>query len=104
MSASATSSAGESAGTTALVDFVLARLDDEDTEIAQCTDADERERRAADVRARREVVVSVQELLGLRDQPNEKAVRDLAVSILRSLATPFADHPEFREEWHAATR
>ena len=104
MSASATSSAGKSASTTALVDFVVGRLDDEDTEIAQCTDADERERRAADVRARREVVVSVQELLDLRDQPNEKAVRDLAVSILRSLATPFADHPGFREEWHAATR
>ncbi|WP_375501118.1 DUF6221 family protein [uncultured Jatrophihabitans sp.] len=94
----------KSSATSALVDFVHARLDDEDSDIARSPDSDERQRRAVDVRARREVVASVQELLGLRDQPNEKAVRDLAISILRSLATPFADHPAFREEWHAATR
>lgn len=97
-------SATPSGTISALVEFVLARLDEEETDLDQCPDPDERERRAADVRARREVVASVQELLELRDQPNEKAVRDLAVSILRSLATPFAAHPDFREEWHAATR
>jgi hypothetical protein len=94
---------------TDLVDFVLARLADEDADIHRRSgdrpaDADELDRRAAEVHARREVVTSVQQLLELRDQPNEKAVRDLAVSILRSLATPFADHPAFREQWHAATR
>ena len=86
----------------ALLAFVLARLDDEDADPGG-TPA-ERERGARDVHARREVVTSVQGLLALRDQPNEKAVRDLAISILRSLATPYAAHPDFREEWHAATR
>ena len=94
---------------TDLVDFVLARLDDEDNDLRRRSgehpvDVGELDRRAAEVHARREVVTSVQQLLELRDQPNEKAVRDLAISILRSLATPFADHPAFREQWHAATR
>jgi Family of unknown function (DUF6221) len=91
-----------------LIGFVLARFDEEDAEIARLaaagSDPAERARRAGETRARREVVTSVQQLLELRDQPNEKAVRDLAVSILRSVATPYADHPGFRAEWHAATR
>lgn len=89
---------------TALVDFVLARLADEDLDIDRAPDTEEQQRRRRDVRSRREVVASVRGLLELRDQPNEKAVRDLAVSIMRSLATPYADHPDFRDEWHAATR
>lgn len=54
--------------------------------------------------ARRQIVGAVQQLLVLRDLPNEKAVRDVAASILRSLATPYAQHPSFREHWHAANR
>ncbi|WP_375485579.1 DUF6221 family protein [uncultured Jatrophihabitans sp.] len=87
-----------------LVGFLLARLDDDDAAIAGLHDGDERERRQAEARSHRAVVASAQQLLELRGQPNEKAVRDLAQSILRSLATPYAAHPAFREEWHAATR
>lgn len=101
--------------TTDLVRFVLARLDDEESDLRKRVrklrgrddteaDSDLIEHLRSETLARRQIVGSVQQLLVLRDLPNEKAVRDVAASILRSLATPYAEHPSFREHWHAATR
>jgi hypothetical protein len=41
----------------------------------------------------------LQQLFVLRDQPAEKAVRDQAGQMLRTLAAPYADHPDYRREW-----
>ena len=68
------------------------------------SDTDTIEHLRSETLARRQIVGAVQQLLVLRDLPNEKAVRDVAASILRSLATPYAEHVSFREHWHAANR
>lgn len=99
-----------------LVRFVLARLDDEEADLRRrvrglrgrdddtTSDTEIIEHLRAEALSRRQIVGSVQQLLVLRDLPNEKAVRDVAVTILRSLATPDAAHPTFRDSWHAANR
>ena len=98
-----------------LVRFVLARLDDEEADMRRRVRAlrgrDDTqaaseiiEHLRSETLARRQIVGAVQQLLILRDLPNEKAVRDVAASILRSLATPYADHASFRDHWHAANR
>ena len=101
--------------TSDLVRFVLARLDDEEADMRRRvrglrgrddaeSDTEVIEHLRAETLARRQITGAVQQLLVLRDLPNEKAVRDIAASILRSLATPYAEHPSFREHWHAANR
>lgn len=97
-----------------LVRFLLARLDDEDAQFRRRSrtlrgsdaESDTRidgtavlDRERAESHARRQVIGIAQQLLVLRDQPNEKAVRDAAVHILRALAAPYADHSGFRSEW-----
>ncbi len=93
-----------------LVRFLLARLDDEDAQFRRRSrslrDCNERiegtavlDHERAESHARRQVIGIAQQLLILRDQPNEKAVRDAAVHILRALAAPYADHNGFRGEW-----
>lgn len=101
--------------TSDLVRFVLARLDDEESDLRHrvrglrgrddvASDAAVIEQLRSETLSRRQIIGAVQQLLVLRDLPNEKAVRDVAASILRSVATPYADHPSFRESWHAANR
>ena len=46
----------------------------------------------------------MQQLIVLRDQPFEKPIRDAAAQVLRSLATPYANHAAFRSEWRRSSR
>jgi hypothetical protein len=100
--------------TTELVRFVLARIDEDDAELKRLVRGAPAppagvgpgsiERRQAEARARRRIVGSVQQLLVLRDQPSERAVREVASQILRALAAPYADHAGFRSEWRTGSR
>lgn len=97
---------------TDVVRFVLARLDDEEAVIRRSarsmrgreddTTLAGLEHKRADCLARRQVTGAVQQLLVLRDLPNEKPVRDHATQILLSLASPYAEHKAYRTEWQAA--
>ncbi len=100
---------------TELVRFLVARVDDEDdalrklarrirTDHASSGDGPSVDDLRKGVIAKRQVIGHVQQLLVLRDQPNEKAVRDLATQILRSMAMPYGDHLTYREEWRVTTR
>lgn len=96
--------------TTDLVRFLLARVDEDDAEV-KALRAGRRvlpdrelafltaQRLHAEAVAKRQIIGTAQQLLRLRDQPCEKAVRDGASLILRHLAAPYADHPSFRSEW-----
>jgi hypothetical protein len=53
----------------------------------------------AEVAAKRKFIGCLQQLLVLRDQPAEKAVRDQATQMLRTLAVPYQSHPDYRREW-----
>lgn len=97
------------ATTSDLVRFLLARVDDDDAELRRLArkhaDSDppgsvrSLERLRAESTARRQVIGTVQQLLVLRDQPFEKAIRDNATHLLRVLAAPYAAHLGYREEW-----
>ena len=100
---------------TELVRFLVARVDDEDdalrklarrirSEHASAGDGPPVDQLRKGVTAKRQVLGHVQLLLVLRDQPNEKAVRDLATQILRSMAMPYGDHVSYQEEWRVTTR
>jgi hypothetical protein len=87
---------------TALVRFVIARLDDDDESLRRHTDRlppKVAERFRADVLAKRQILGTAQRLLILHDLPQQHDVRTQAIEILRSLATSYADHPAFRDEW-----
>jgi hypothetical protein len=99
--------------TTDLVRFLLARVDDEEIvlrKLARRHRGDESaqteliDRQRSDIIAKRQVLGHVQQLLVLRDQPNEKTVRDTATQILRSMAMPYAEHASYRDEWRVTTR
>jgi anti-sigma factor ChrR (cupin superfamily) len=95
-----------------LVRFLLARVDDDDTELkrlarqhARAHVADELDgiravsRLQAESAAKRRVIGALQQLLVLRDQPFEKAIRDQAAQMLRILAMPYDGHAAYRSEW-----
>lgn len=96
---------------TELVRFLLARLDDDDQELRTLHRKQSRgatvtlthnvpiDRMLADCRAKRDVIGYAQQLFLLRDQPQEKAVRDNALKMLCALALPYRDHPGFKDEW-----
>jgi hypothetical protein len=99
--------------TTDLVRFLLARVDDEELALRKLArrhrgeDSDQSrsiERQRGDIIAKRQVLGHVQQLLVLRDQPNEKTVRDVSAQILRSMAMPYAEHASYRDEWRVTTR
>jgi hypothetical protein len=93
------------AATQELVRFLLARLDDDTAALKR------RARSAApdgfrsvgwlqaDVAAKRKAIGTLQQLLVLRDQPFEKAVRDSAIQMLRLMALPYEHHSAYRSEW-----
>jgi hypothetical protein len=98
------------ASTTDLVRFLLARIDDDATDVkrynrvvasgkavgpALCSP----ERMRAECEAKRQVIGTLQQQLVLRDQPFEKAIRHQAVYMLRALGTAYADHAAYRKEW-----
>lgn len=101
-----------------LVRFLLDRLDDDDDELRRLARDETRgsgradpldglrsaERLRAEIIAKRHVIGHLQQLLVLRDQPAEKAVRDAATQALRALAAPYADHRQYRSEWRAPRR
>lgn len=97
--------------TTELVRFLLDRVDEDDATLkarrrrihrSDMRDGESvmtADRLQAEAAAKRQIIGTAQQLLRLRDQPCEKAVRDGASLILRHLAAPYADHPGFRSEW-----
>lgn len=104
---------------TDLARFVLARIDDDAAELRRLNRALARnvgaadpvadgvrtlDRLSAECAAKRQIVGLMQQLLVLRDQPQERPVRDAAASVLRWLASPYAEHPSFRNEWRISTR
>jgi len=114
-------SAPTTASLTDLIRFLLSRTEDDEAELkrmtrsartprlhagAQPEDAETRSvaRLRAEAASKRQIIGSVQHLLVLRDQPCEKPVRDAAAQILRALASPYADHPQYREEWRPLGR
>ena len=92
---------------TDLVRFLLARVDEDDAALKAWRRSARgdgltvmtAQRMSAEAAAKRQIIGTAQQLLRLRDQPSEKAVRDGASLILRQLAAPYADHPSFRVEW-----
>jgi anti-sigma factor ChrR (cupin superfamily) len=89
-----------------LVRFLLRRVDEDDAQLKRLA------RRSADgdgvqavgrlqveAAAKRKLIGCMQQLLVLRDQPAEKAVREQAGQMLRTLALPYQDHPDYRREW-----
>ena len=92
-----------------LVRFLLSRAEEDERELKRLArqghDVDSKpavrsiDRLVADVAAKRRLIGCMQQLLVLRDQPAEKAVRDQASQMLRVLAVPYHDHPGYRQEW-----
>lgn len=101
-----------SIGTTTqdLVRFLLARLDEDGTEIKRLardrTDEVDGirsiERLRADLTAKRRLIGTLQQLIVLRDQPFERAIRHQAAEMLRFLALPYDRHEAYRPEWRPA--
>jgi Family of unknown function (DUF6221) len=107
---------GTNVGT--LVSFLLARIDDDEAEIARL----QRKARSAataasgtvataensvlslqrirlDCRAKRKVIGATQQLVVFRDLPNEHQVREEAWRALKALAATYAGHSGYRAEW-----
>jgi hypothetical protein len=92
-----------------LVRFLLARVDDDGSEIKRLAKREHGEeggsgvrsieRMQADTAVKRRLIGGLQQLLVLRDQPFEKAIRDQATEMLRVLATPYDKHTGYRREW-----
>lgn len=101
-----------------IVRFVLDRLDDDESELQRLSRAESRstdgsarpgglravERLRAEIISKRHVIGDLQQLMVLRDQPAEKAVRDAATQAMRALAAPYADHRAYRADWRAPKR
>lgn len=91
-----------------LVRFLLARVDDDDSEVkrlakgsasAPAEGVGSVARLRAELAAKRRVIGSLQQLLVLRDQPFEKVIRDQVTQMLRVLATAYEAHGAYRREW-----
>lgn len=93
-----------------LVRFVLARLEDDESEIKRLARARTGDlggirsvdRLRTELAAKRRLVGTLQQLIVLRDQPLERAVRQQAGEMLRFLALPYDRHPGYRPEWRPA--
>lgn len=92
-----------------LVRFLLGCVDDDERDlkrlVRQRHDLDVQpavrsvDRLLAELATKRRLIGCLQQLLVLRDQPLEKAVRDQASQMLRVLAAPYQDLPAYRPEW-----
>lgn len=98
-----------------LVRFLLARVDDDETEVKKLARGQARgvplgaggstqglltlNRLRAECASKRQLIGTLQHLLVLRDQPSEKPVRDAAAQMLQALALPYADHVGYRQDW-----
>lgn len=98
--------------TRALIAFLLARIDDEESNAKRAARQASRSPRTRDpvvddacsrllveCDAKRRVIAAAQQLLILRDLPNERVVRDEARNVLHALALPYAAHVGFRAPW-----
>jgi Family of unknown function (DUF6221) len=93
-----------------LVRFLLARVADDENELRKIsrgagTDASglrSIERLQAELTAKRRLIGSLQQLVVLRDQPAERAVRHQAGQMLRFMALPYEWHAQYRQEWRPA--
>jgi hypothetical protein len=89
-----------------LVRFLLRRVDEDEAQLKRLSRRGAAEtgvqavvRLQAEAATKRKLIGCLQQLFVLRDQPAEKAVRDQAGQMLRTLAAPYADHPDYRREW-----
>jgi site-specific recombinase XerD len=96
-----------------IVSFLITRIDDDEAQIARL----QRKARTStavaagddsvlslrrlrlECRAKRKVIGAAQQLIVFRDLPNEHQVREEAWRTLRALASAYAHHPAFRDEW-----
>jgi Family of unknown function (DUF6221) len=101
-----------------LIEFLLARVDDDEAELRSesrrrsrsgtegstalsLTDEDDAAaaQRRAECTARREMVGILQRMMVLHDLPAERPQRDSAAQLLKLMAVPYMTHPSYREEW-----
>lgn len=108
LSAAAPAQPANSAANHDLVRFLLARVDDDDSELKRLARQGDGTaahgvralpRLQADAAAKRRLIGALQQLLVLRDQPFEKPIRDQATQMLRMLALPYETHTAYRREW-----
>jgi hypothetical protein len=93
-----------------LVRFLLARVDEDESELKRLSRGDgavsgglrSAARLHAELGAKRRLIGSLQQLVVLRDQPAERAIRHQAGQMLRFLALPYEQHPAYRSEWRPA--
>lgn len=101
-----------SAATTSqdIVRFLLARLEDDETELKRLArrGSDDpggirsTDRLHAELGAKRRLIGALQQLIVLRDQPSERAIRHQAGQMLRFLALPYDWHTAYRTDWRPA--
>jgi hypothetical protein len=106
----------DTASTTRMVAFLLARIDDDEDSARRTIRAGGDARRttgatdaAAQVasahrlrkecEAKRTVLGQMQQLLALRDLPHEQPVRTAAHEVLQAMVGPYAEHVGCRPEW-----
>jgi hypothetical protein len=93
-----------------IVRFLLARLEDDETELKRLSrrgsgDPDglrSTDRLHAELGAKRRLIGAIQQLIVLRDQPSERAIRHQAGQMLRYLALPYDWHSAYRSDWRPA--
>jgi hypothetical protein len=94
-----------------IVRFLLSRVGEDEAELKRLarqdavTDDDgvrSVTRLQAELAAKRRLIGSLQQLVVLRDQPFERAIRHQASQMLRFLALPYDTHPGYRREWRPA--
>jgi hypothetical protein len=91
-----------------LVRFLLAMLDAEEAELKQrapdpVVDAPWGAARVrTELETKRRLIGALQQLVVLRDQPAERAVRHQATQMLRVLALPYDWHANYRDQWRPA--
>ncbi len=102
-----------------LVQFLLARVDEDESEIKRAarqskapTEPAAQQTRPTIVvqnptrwreecAAKRRIIGIAQQMLVLRDQPAEQVVRRAAEQVLRELAAPYAQHYGYQPEWRS---
>jgi hypothetical protein len=95
-----------------VVEFLRARLDEDEAaakawlpfgnpnaEQRQHVASHDPARVLADVESKRGVVAKCEAALRGQTRPGEELMKTLAVLVLEGLATAYADHSDFREEW-----
>lgn len=104
-----------STGVSALVSFLLARIDDDEAQITRLLRSARTKDTAGvahnadsvtsltrirlECRAKRKIIGAAQQLVVFRDLPNEHQVREEAWRVLRALAAPYAQHVSYRPDW-----